>query len=59
MGETGVTKGISSTWEERGGVGGSEGHGGATGEVVRSGVGTSTLRDVAGAGVGWFGLVVP
>jgi len=59
MVETGGARGLSSTWGETGSSGGSRAHGGATGEAVTSGVVTSILRDVAGAGVGWFGLVVP
>jgi len=57
MGEIGRARGLSSTWGETRGVGGRGAHGGTTGEAVTSGVVTSTLRDVAGAGLaglGWW-----
>jgi len=56
-GGAGMKEGLSIA----GGMGGAwatRTHGATTGELVGGGLGVSTLRDVAGAGVGWLGLVV-
>jgi len=54
------TKGVlSSAWGEMRGAGVIGIEGATTREEVVSRVGASTLRDGAGAGAGWLGLVVP
>jgi len=53
-----MKEGLSFTWGEMGGAGVRGIEGAKMGEAVASGAGASTLRDVAGAGVGWLGLVV-
>jgi len=54
-----MTEVLAGARRETGGTGVSGIDGATMGEEVASRAGASTLRDVAGARVGWLGLVVP